>query len=190
MRTGAFDERRSPCRPIRNRRHALPDRPNLRHLKDQAKDLVKAGAARSIADAQFRIARLCGFPSWPKSRRMSNHSTRSESRSRRSISRICPGPANTARSSCPFRRARCMARVVLIARACSPEAMDPFRRFTSGMSNQDLRACLRIFEGHSDTIRSVAWSHDHRHARQPRTSPGFRNASPCASTSADSTVLL
>jgi len=44
----------------------LPDRPNLRHLKDQAKDLVKAGAAKSITDAQFQIARLYGFPSWPK----------------------------------------------------------------------------------------------------------------------------
>jgi len=44
----------------------LPDRPNLRHLKDQAKDLVKAGTATSIADAQFKIARLYGFPSWPK----------------------------------------------------------------------------------------------------------------------------
>jgi hypothetical protein len=44
---------------------ALPDRPNLRHLKDQAKDLVKAGTARSITDAQFQIARLYGFPSWP-----------------------------------------------------------------------------------------------------------------------------
>jgi ankyrin repeat protein len=46
--------------------HALPDRPNLRHLKDQAKDLVKAGTATSITDAQFKIARLYGFPSWPK----------------------------------------------------------------------------------------------------------------------------
>ena len=44
----------------------LPDRPNLRHLKDQAKDLLKSGAARSIADAQFTIARLYGFASWPK----------------------------------------------------------------------------------------------------------------------------
>jgi hypothetical protein len=44
----------------------LPDRPSLRHLKDQAKDLVKAGAAQSITDAQFRVARLYGFPSWPK----------------------------------------------------------------------------------------------------------------------------
>jgi ankyrin repeat protein len=44
----------------------LPDRPNLRHLKDQAKDLVKAGSAKSIAEAQFTIARLYGFPSWPK----------------------------------------------------------------------------------------------------------------------------
>ena len=44
----------------------LPDRPNLRHLKDQAKDLLKAGAATSISDAQFTIARLYGFASWPK----------------------------------------------------------------------------------------------------------------------------
>lgn len=45
---------------------SLPDRPNLRHLKDQARDLVKAGAAKSLTDAQFRIARLYGFPSWAK----------------------------------------------------------------------------------------------------------------------------
>lgn len=44
----------------------LPDRPNLRHLKDQAKDLLKAGAAASLADAQLQIARLYGFASWPK----------------------------------------------------------------------------------------------------------------------------
>jgi hypothetical protein len=36
----------------------LPDRPNLRHLKDQAKDLLKAGAALSLAGAQIQIARL------------------------------------------------------------------------------------------------------------------------------------
>src|SRR5688572_33488306 len=44
----------------------LPDRPNLRHLKDQAKDLLHSGAAASLADAQFQIARLYGFASWPK----------------------------------------------------------------------------------------------------------------------------
>lgn len=43
----------------------LPDRPNLRHLKQQAKDLFKAGSAKSIADAQFQVARLYGFASWP-----------------------------------------------------------------------------------------------------------------------------
>jgi hypothetical protein len=46
----------------------LPDRPNLRHLKNQAKDLFKAGAASSITEAQFQIARLYGFASWPKLR--------------------------------------------------------------------------------------------------------------------------
>ena len=44
----------------------LPDRPNLRHLKDQAKDLLKTGAAATTSDAQFKIARLYGFASWPK----------------------------------------------------------------------------------------------------------------------------
>jgi hypothetical protein len=39
----------------------LPDCPNLRHLKEQAKDLLKAGRAASLADAQFQIARLYGF---------------------------------------------------------------------------------------------------------------------------------
>ncbi len=47
---------------------SLPPRPNLRHLKDQAKDLLKAGIAKSIADGQFQIARLYGFASWPKLR--------------------------------------------------------------------------------------------------------------------------
>ena len=44
----------------------LPDRPNLRHLKDQARDLLKTGGAESLTDAQFKIARLYGFASWPK----------------------------------------------------------------------------------------------------------------------------
>lgn len=44
----------------------LPERPNLRHLKDQAKDLLKSGEASSLADAQFKIARLYEFASWPK----------------------------------------------------------------------------------------------------------------------------
>jgi ankyrin repeat protein len=44
----------------------LPERPNLRHLKDQARDLLKAAGADSLGDAQFKIARLYGFGSWPK----------------------------------------------------------------------------------------------------------------------------
>ena len=65
--SGRFDERRSPCRlhPHGTPRK-LPDRPNLRHLKDQTKDLLRAGTAASLADAQFQIARLYGFASWPK----------------------------------------------------------------------------------------------------------------------------
>jgi ankyrin repeat protein len=44
----------------------LPEKPDLRHLKAQAKDLLKAGEAESLTSAQFKIARLYGFASWPK----------------------------------------------------------------------------------------------------------------------------
>lgn len=44
----------------------LPDHPNVRHLKDQAKDLLKGRRAKSLADAQFQVAHLYGFASWPK----------------------------------------------------------------------------------------------------------------------------
>ena len=43
----------------------LPDRPNLRHLRDQAKRLVRAGVA-TLSEAQFQIARQYGFSSWPQ----------------------------------------------------------------------------------------------------------------------------
>ena len=44
----------------------LPSHPNLRHLKDQAKDLLKSGGADSLTGAQLKIARQYGFPNWPK----------------------------------------------------------------------------------------------------------------------------
>ncbi|MDE2847108.1 MAG: ankyrin repeat domain-containing protein [Gemmatimonadota bacterium] len=44
----------------------LPDQPDLRHLKDQAKDLVSAGSCPTLAAALFHVARRYGFPSWPK----------------------------------------------------------------------------------------------------------------------------
>jgi len=37
---------------------SLPDRPNLRHLKDQAKKLLRSGEAVSLSEAQLQIARL------------------------------------------------------------------------------------------------------------------------------------
>jgi ankyrin repeat protein len=45
---------------------SLPSRPSLRHLKDQAKDLLRSGKVKSLSEAQFEIARLYGFASWPK----------------------------------------------------------------------------------------------------------------------------
>jgi hypothetical protein len=44
----------------------LPEHPDLRHLKDQAKDLLRAGPAASLANALFHVARQYGFASWPK----------------------------------------------------------------------------------------------------------------------------
>jgi ankyrin repeat protein len=44
----------------------LPDRPNLRYLKDQAKALLRAGQAESLTTAQLKIARSYGFSNWPK----------------------------------------------------------------------------------------------------------------------------
>ncbi len=46
----------------------LPPKPNLRHLKDQAKDRLANGDAPSLAMALFQVARHYGFPSWPKLR--------------------------------------------------------------------------------------------------------------------------
>ncbi len=46
----------------------LPLKPNLRHLKDQAKDRLANGDAPSLAMALFQVARDYGFPSWPKLR--------------------------------------------------------------------------------------------------------------------------
>jgi ankyrin repeat protein len=45
---------------------SLPERPSLRHLRDQARDLLKSGKVKSLTKAQFEIARLYGFASWPK----------------------------------------------------------------------------------------------------------------------------
>ena len=44
----------------------LPANPNLRHLRDQAKDLLRSGSALSLSSALFQTARLYGFQSWPK----------------------------------------------------------------------------------------------------------------------------
>jgi hypothetical protein len=47
----------------------LPSRPNLDHLRNQAKDLLATARAVypawQLADAQFALARDYGFPSWP-----------------------------------------------------------------------------------------------------------------------------
>ena len=61
----------------------LPDRPNLRRLKDEAKSRVKSGEFTKLSDAQLAIAREHGFASWPK---ICDHVE--------SISRTTESPAN------------------------------------------------------------------------------------------------
>ena len=45
---------------------SLPSRPDLRHLRDEAKRRRKAGEFPSIALAQLALAREYGFRSWPR----------------------------------------------------------------------------------------------------------------------------
>ena len=51
-----------------DRPHArpLPAKPDLRHLKNQAREIVESGRAPSLAAGLFEVARLYGFASWPK----------------------------------------------------------------------------------------------------------------------------
>lgn len=51
-----------PSEPTRS----LPDRPDLRFLKNQAKELFTDGGAESLTQAQLKLAREYGFASWPK----------------------------------------------------------------------------------------------------------------------------
>ena len=44
----------------------LPDRPDLRHLRQEAKRRRQAGEFSSIALAQLAVAREYGFRSWPR----------------------------------------------------------------------------------------------------------------------------
>lgn len=48
---------------------ALPERPNVRHLRLEAKDVLRAGDAASLSDARLRVARRYGFASWPALKR-------------------------------------------------------------------------------------------------------------------------
>lgn len=45
---------------------SLPSRPDLRHLRDEAKRRRRAGEFPSLALAQLAIAREYGFRSWPR----------------------------------------------------------------------------------------------------------------------------
>lgn len=44
----------------------LPAKPDLRYLKDQAKEVLRSGKVATLAAAFFEVARGYGFSSWPK----------------------------------------------------------------------------------------------------------------------------
>ena len=50
--------------------YLLPESPDLRHLKDEAKELVRSGTAPTHTEALLHVARQYGFASWP---RLRNH---------------------------------------------------------------------------------------------------------------------
>jgi ankyrin repeat protein len=45
---------------------SLPPRPDIRHLRDEAKRRRRSGEFPSLALAQLAVARECGFRSWPR----------------------------------------------------------------------------------------------------------------------------
>jgi hypothetical protein len=45
---------------------SLPEKPNLEHLKKQAKELLRSMPGYKLADAQHALAREYGFPAWAK----------------------------------------------------------------------------------------------------------------------------
>lgn len=44
----------------------LPERANMRHLRNQARDLLRSGSVANLAEALLKIARQYGFASWPR----------------------------------------------------------------------------------------------------------------------------
>jgi ankyrin repeat protein len=44
----------------------LPEKPNLAYLKKQAKEMLRSGQHRNLADAQHTLANEYGFPTWAK----------------------------------------------------------------------------------------------------------------------------
>ena len=79
---------------------SLPPRPDLRHLRDEAKRRRKAGEFPSIALAQLGIAREYGFRSWPRLKfHVEARTLDAAARAQRSSPRRRP-PTSGARGHC------------------------------------------------------------------------------------------
>jgi hypothetical protein len=76
---------------------SLPPRPNLEHLRNQARELLARARAQhpewQLADAQFALARSYGFSSWPA---LKHHVESMESGR---LPRVSEGPSAGARSA-------------------------------------------------------------------------------------------
>ena len=156
--TGALTKGGRPCRPIRNQPpRALPHRPNLRHLKDQARDLVKAGTATSVTDAQLKIALLYGFPSWPK--------LKAYVESRDEIGQMKPALGTSDEVTGGNRALQLPVHTTEMYGAFSP---DRSRLLTGGdgadpkvhIWDVETGRCLHELTGHKEPVAALGWSVD------------------------------
>jgi ankyrin repeat protein len=136
----------------------LPARANVRHLKDQAKDLLKSGAAASLSDAQFIIARQYGFASWPKLQaRVALHEEFSAALDANDVTTlralVHAYVAELMRSGAVASRTEARAQVALLAGVKDWEAIETSLQSLEGrgpvaIPSSDVRQLCRAIEAH------------------------------------------
>jgi hypothetical protein len=81
----------------------LPARPNLEHLRKQAKDLLQSGRVThpswQLADAQHALARGYGFSSWPALKSHVEALDVTESQAVAAVQEAAPAPVNSGTSA-------------------------------------------------------------------------------------------
>ncbi len=136
---------------------SLPPRPDLRHLRDEAKRRRKAGEFPSIALAQLGIARDYGFRSWPRLKFHVEARTLDAAAQRR---RLGESPTSGARGSVTPIRVR--------SRPAARRPVRPTRcRVAGGTAGRGERAHRTERLG-ADSVACF------RAARRPERAPGIR----------------